>query len=791
MVDRRHLTLDDVAAALDFIRDYDDRDTWLQMGMAIKAEFGENGFEVWDKWSERADSYKAKDARAVWKSFKKRGIGIGSLIKQAQDNGFTWSASELSDDEKRRREAEAEKRKEENKKRRAAEAQAEKERHETAAKRAADIWPGLPQDGYSPYLARKQIHGFGCRYGKNNSIVVPLRKSNTLTGLQFIQADGDKKFLTGTEKSGASFIIRKDATGATVLCTGYATCCSIAMALPDVRVVVCFDDGNLVTVAEQYADSDGEIIIAADNDHGKPVNSGLKHARQIVDKHGWRAVWPEGIDGSDFNDLHVEKGLDAVAAVFNGKEQREFPTMGGEVSAPNSVQSVTGSPDEPPGQKSRGSSPHLGGNGGFCFTLESMLENYAHIYGKSPQIFDKRARKIISPATLHEIAEGAYKEWKKSPNRHIVDEDNVVFDPSLSHNPETSVNLFGGFPLKPKQGQCDLIIALLYYLVNENDQALDWLLKWIALPLQKPGAKMRTAVVMHGTEGAGKNLFWSVIERIYGEYSTIITQNEIESQFNGWASKKLFVIGNEVVSRQEMYHKKGIIKNMITEPEWLINDKNMPLRKEANHANFVFFSNVMQPVTPDTGDRRFMVIWTPKKQAPDYYQSVVDQINSGGVEAFYNYLIQLDLDDFHEFTDPLLTTAKSNLIDLSMRSDERFIVRWKASELGVPFQLCRTVDLYAAYQHWTRVEGEKFSVSKTEFLMRLAHDDDTEKHTGLRYLDGSVSKRTSFIGPAGALAKCPVDASKEKYVGTQSDGFNAAFREWKGGNNWQEASAIA
>ncbi|WP_244101400.1 PriCT-2 domain-containing protein, partial [Burkholderia ambifaria] len=26
----------------------DDRDTWVQMGMAIKAEFGEAGFDFWD-----------------------------------------------------------------------------------------------------------------------------------------------------------------------------------------------------------------------------------------------------------------------------------------------------------------------------------------------------------------------------------------------------------------------------------------------------------------------------------------------------------------------------------------------------------------------------------------------------------------------------------------------------------------------------------------------------------------------------------------------------------------------
>ena len=30
-----------------------------------------------------------------------------------------------------------------------------------------------------------------------------------------------------------------------------------------------------------------------------------------------------------------------------------------------------------------------------------------------------------------------------------------------------------------------------------------WVLRWLAYPLQHPGAKMRTAMVVHGDEGSG------------------------------------------------------------------------------------------------------------------------------------------------------------------------------------------------------------------------------------------------------------------------------------------------
>jgi putative DNA primase/helicase len=41
----------------------DDRDTWSQVGMALKAEFGEEGF--WNEWSQGAQNYNGKDARDV------------------------------------------------------------------------------------------------------------------------------------------------------------------------------------------------------------------------------------------------------------------------------------------------------------------------------------------------------------------------------------------------------------------------------------------------------------------------------------------------------------------------------------------------------------------------------------------------------------------------------------------------------------------------------------------------------------------------------------------------------
>jgi hypothetical protein len=156
---------------------------------------------------------------------------------------------------------------------------------------------------------------------------------------------------------------------------------------------------------------------------------------------------------------------------------------------------------------------------------------------------------------------------------------------------------------------------LLRYLCGEDESTYtpvsDWVLKWCAYQVQHVGAKMRTAIVMHGPEGSGKNQFWSAMQEIFHPYSAQIGQAELEDKFNGWLSARLFLLANEVVTRSEMSHHVGKLKAYVTEPYLHIRTAYMDARYEANHANIVFLSNEFQPLKISPGDRRYMVIRTP------------------------------------------------------------------------------------------------------------------------------------------------------------------------------------
>lgn len=63
------ITVDDVRAALERI-DADDRDVWLRVGGALHHQFGEEGRELWDDWSQTSHKFDPRDQDKTWRGFR-------------------------------------------------------------------------------------------------------------------------------------------------------------------------------------------------------------------------------------------------------------------------------------------------------------------------------------------------------------------------------------------------------------------------------------------------------------------------------------------------------------------------------------------------------------------------------------------------------------------------------------------------------------------------------------------------------------------------------------------------
>ncbi|MES2684121.1 MAG: DUF927 domain-containing protein [Pseudomonadota bacterium] len=195
----------------------------------------------------------------------------------------------------------------------------ERREHERAAAKAVEMWGKASEavKASHPYLVTKGVRAYGLRQMREQ-LLVPLRKNDALTGLQFIGADGGKKFLTGTVKAGAYHLIGEasEHSALVVIAEGYATAASVH-ALGEHAVAVAFDAGNLLLVARALRRRCPAacIVIAADDDRETPGNPGLTKARAAAEVVGGVVCAPPfepGDAGSDWNDYAKAQGQEAA-----------------------------------------------------------------------------------------------------------------------------------------------------------------------------------------------------------------------------------------------------------------------------------------------------------------------------------------------------------------------------------------------------------------------------------------------------------------------------------------------
>ncbi len=194
---------------------------------------------------------------------------------------------------------------------------------------AEELW-ALGRDSYSaPYSGDKGLDGL---YGaktilgrKGRELMVSCRDSDgKLWGVQKIQPDGFKPFMSGQRIRGTFFTIGEIINGETIyICEGYSTGVSIHMAIK--KTVVCaFNAGNLKSVALAIKEKNNEspIVICGDDDlwtkdaDGNPKNPGRNSGTEASEAVLGLPIFPRFKNlekqPTDFNDLMVQEGLEEV-----------------------------------------------------------------------------------------------------------------------------------------------------------------------------------------------------------------------------------------------------------------------------------------------------------------------------------------------------------------------------------------------------------------------------------------------------------------------------------------------
>lgn len=617
------------------------------------------------------------------------------------------------------------------------EAEAEEKAAE-CARRADFAWRDKCKEGsrdQSAYLKRKQIETHGGRFLPGGKFCIPLQDTERRTyGLQIIYDEKkhgrDKNFWpAGLAKKGKFFLIGGIPDRVLLVAEGFATAASIqeATGLP---VAVAFDAGNLLPVVQALKAryKRANILICADDDYRTEGNPGKTSAENAAMAVSGAVVIPEFKDErpadtkgpTDFNDLHLLEGLDSVARQIEAR----LSALGWSATAPRGNAEQPGGGE--PGKRRQAQS---------VMDLDHIVDRFVPLDdGTGDYVFDLWTNKVAKRSQMIALLPAGVRgdDIKRHPvwiTRGAYYLDQVGFDPS-GKDEGVKLNTWKGWPMKPAAGKCDCLLDLIGYLCGkeQNPVISEWLLDWMAYPLQNPGAKMASAVIMHGPQGTGKSTIFQTLAKIYGDYATVLNQRGLEDKFNSdWSDSKLFILAEEVVTRAEMWHIKNELKELVT-GEWIrINPKNVAAYRQRNQVNIAYLSNENQPLPLDNDDRRHLVIYTPPALSPEFYDELNREIDEGGMAAFYDFLLRRDLSNFHPKKRPPMTEAKQKLIALSMASELRFLNDWITGDAGLPICPCLSADVYAAYLKWCRLNGESRPRPSNQFFGAIEHQQGWEK----------------------------------------------------------------
>lgn len=342
----------------------------------------------------------------------------------------------------------------------------------------------------------------------------------------------------------------------------------------------------------------------------------------------------------------------------------------------------------------------------------------------------------------------AAEQWSKWENRRSYDD--IGYFPGDEPIVDQKINTWPGYDVDPKAGTIKPFLDLVDYLFDGEPELKNWFLQWIAYPLQNPGAKVLTAVLLHSRrQGVGKSFVGYILGDIYGDNFNVISQDELQSSFNDWVVSKQFILGEEITGNNSR-READRLKNMISREKLNVNIKYQPGYKLADCANYLFTSNHVDALFLDDYDRRTFVHEIIGKARPSaFYKRIDAWRKKGGPAHLFEYLLNFDLTGFNPKDAPPTSTAKADMINLSksdldlsvqtlvenpddlLRMGDTIIERalFTTGELGafLRFPDSRNLSLIALSKALRRAEFRQRIIRTTEGTKRLWAIRDVKK----------------------------------------------------------------
>jgi len=282
--------------------------------------------------------------------------------------------------------------------------------------------------------------------------------------------------------------------------------------------------------------------------------------------------------------------------------------------------------------------------------------------GGKPDVFLYNAtdfRTIVKPIKF-EVYKGGrlekisiFETW--SGDEHRRSYKKLDFIPEKVDNREI-YNTFRGFDYAdyeeadytPSTKLIDYFIKTISTLVDHDAPSIVWVVRYIADIFQNPTRLPGCAILWKSRQGFGKDTILDCISKLLNKQYLFRTAkpDDIFGSFNGVIANKLLIQLNEMEGKDGFANKERL-KNLITEHQTKINEKNMKAYDQTNTSRIFICSNNTNPIEIPNGDRRFAVFEADRiKPKASHFTEMRDLMESDDeLYSLFEYLHQYDLGD--------------------------------------------------------------------------------------------------------------------------------------------------
>lgn len=263
------------------------------------------------------------------------------------------------------------------------------------------------------------------------------------------------------------------------------------------------------------------------------------------------------------------------------------------------------------------------------------------------------------------------KLWLADPRRRQY--SGLVFCPPPDEPPDGVYNLWRGFAVEPRPGDCSLYKKHLLENVCRGNPALaDWVFGWFAQIVQQPGRRVGTSLVLRGKEGTGKTIVGEIVGRLFpSHYLLVDDPRYVTGQFNAHLTACLLLQADEGFWAGDKA-AEGRLKGLVTAREQQIERKGLEPITVANHVRLMVSSNHDWVVPVGLEGRRFTVVdvGDGHMQDREYFGALWRQCGEdpAGQAALLHELLTFDLSRINlgrvEATDALLEQKLASLGDV-------------------------------------------------------------------------------------------------------------------------------